>query len=368
MNLDIEVAAREDTPAWLVYGTPVFTVVAALAVSATALVAQNVSPLAAYEVMFVETLTTQLGLEQTLIKAVPLILTGLAVYFPLKAGLWNIGAEGQLYLGAIVGTWIGLNVGTPLFVRIPLMLLGAALAGAVWAGIPAWLRAKWDINEIITTLLLTFVAIELANYMVRGPMQGGQGNFPQSELLPTAGSLPNLLGTRVHAGIVVAVLMVIVTYVIINMSRFGFEITLTGENHEAAEQAGMNTFKVYVLALVVGGLFAALAGVGEIAGVQGRLKSSFSPGYGFTAIPIALLGRNGAFRVLLASLFFALLFVGGSAVKVNYAVSASLVEVIQALIILFLITAEFFKSYTVDVGIESPRTGGTAGSQVGGDA
>lgn len=367
MNVDIEVSAREETPRWLSYGTPVFTVVAALAVSAIALVVLEVDPIAAYESMFVQTISTRFGIEQTLIKAVPLILTGLAVYIPLKAGLWNIGAEGQLYVGAIVGTWIGINVEAPLYLRVPALLLGAALAGGVWGGIPGWLRAKWDINEIITTLLLSFVAIELASYMVRGPMQGGQGNFPVSEMLPTAGQLPIIFGSGVHAGIVVAVAMVVITYVLVNTTRLGFEISFVGANHEAAEQAGMSTYKVYLLVFVLGGAFAGLAGIGEVAGVQGRLRPEFSPGYGFTAIPIALLGRNGAFRVMLAGLFFAVLFVGGSSMEVQFGVPAALVEVIQALIILFLITAEFFKAYSVDLTIERPEPGATPSAQAGGD-
>lgn len=367
MNVDVEISAREDTPRWLVYGTPVFTVVAALAVSAIALVVLEVDPIAAYETMFVQTITTKFGIEQTLIKAVPLILTGLAVYLPLKAGLWNIGAEGQLYMGAIVGTWIGINVGVPIYLRLPALLLGAAIAGGVWAGIPGWLRAKWDINEIITTLLLSFVAIQLASYMVRGPMQGGQGNFPVSEMLPTAGQLPVLFGSGVHAGIVVAVAMVVLTYVLVNTTRLGFEIAFVGSNHEAAEQAGMSTFKVYLLVFLLGGAFAGLAGIGEVAGVQGRLRPDFSPGYGFTAIPIALLGRNGAFRVLLAGLFFALIFVGGSSMEIQFGVPAALVEVIQALIILFLITAEFFKAYSVDLTIERPEPDAAPSARAGGD-
>jgi simple sugar transport system permease protein len=366
VNVDVEVSAREDVPAWLAYGTPVFTVVAALAVSAVALVVLDVNPVAAYATMFVETSTTVFGLEQTLVKAVPLILTGLAVYVPLKAGLWNIGAEGQLYVGAIVGTWIGVNVALPIYLRLPLLLLGAAVAGGVWAGVPGWLRAKWDINEIITTLLLSFVAIELASYVVRGPMQGGEGNFPVSDLLPTAGRLPTVFGTDVHAGLAVALLMVVGTYVLVRTTRFGFEVTFVGSNHEAAEGAGMSTYKVYVAVFLLGGAFAGLAGIGEVAGVQGRLRPDFSPGYGFTAIPIALLGRNGAFRVLLAGLFFALLFVGGSSMEVQYGVPAALVGVIQALIILFLITAEFFKRYRVDLSIDRPQAGSDP-SPVGGD-
>ncbi|WP_458209856.1 ABC transporter permease [Haladaptatus sp. NG-SE-30] len=352
MNVEVELSARETIPPWLAYGTPVLTVIAALATSAIALVVLGVNPVAAYSLMFIETATNEFGITQTLIKSVPLILTGLAVYLPLRAGLWNIGAEGQLYVGGIVGTWIGLNIGLPAMALLPLALIGAAIAGGVWAGIPGWLKAKWDVNEIITTLLLSFVAIELANYMVRGPMQGGAGNFPVSALLPLAAQLPTIFGTGIHAGLLLAVLAIVGAYVIITKTRFGFEVTFVGSNPEAAEQAGMSTYKVYLLVFLLGGALAGFAGFNEIAGVQTRLRPNFSPGYGFTAIPIALLGRNGAFRVMLAAVFFALLFVGGSSMEVSLGVPGALVDVIQALIILFLITAEFIKSYRVDVRVE----------------
>jgi simple sugar transport system permease protein len=367
VNVDVEVEAREDTPQWLVYGTPVFTVVAALAVSAIGLVALGVNPLAAYWTMFVGTLTSTFGLTETMIKAVPLILTGLAVYLPLKAGLWNIGAEGQLFLGAIAGTFVGLNLSAPAVLLVPAMFIGAGIAGAFWAGVPAWLRAKWGVNEIITTLLLTFVAGELRNYLVRGPMQGGTGNFPQSSRLSAAAQFPNVPLTGVHIGILVAVAMVALTYLLMNRTGLGFEITFVGANDEAAVQAGMDKTRVYLFVFLAGGLFAAFGGIAEIAGVQNRLRAGFSPGYGFTAIPIALLGRNGAFKVMLAGVFFALLFVGGSSMEVSFGVPAALVDVIQALIILFLITAEFFKSYRLSIDVERDPGRAPAGGRPEGE-
>jgi ABC-type uncharacterized transport system permease subunit len=366
MNVELDIRAREDVPTWLAYGSPVFTVVAALAVSAIALVALDVSPVAAYTTMFVETLTSEFGLTETTVKAIPLILTGLGVYLPLKAGLWNIGAEGQLILGGLAGTWIGLNVSLPWYLLLPAMFLGAAVAGAVWAGIPAWLRARYDINEIITTLLLTFVALNLKNYLIRGPMQGGAGTFPQTEQFSEAATIPTLFG-NVHAGLVVALLMVVVTYVLMRKTRLGFEITFVGSNHEAATQAGMSKYKVYILVFVLGGAFAAMAGIGEIAGVQGRFRADFEPGYGFTAIVIALLGRNGALKVMLAGFFFALLIVGGTSMEVALGVPAALTEVIQALVILFLITAEFFKSYRVGINVDRGPSG-TPAKRTGSDA
>ncbi|PSQ61433.1 MAG: ABC transporter permease [Halobacteriales archaeon SW_9_67_25] len=366
MNVELDIGAREDVPTWLVYGTPVFTVLAALAVSSVALVALDVSPVAAYSVMFVETLTSEFGLTETTVKAIPLVLTGLAVYLPLRAGLWNIGAEGQLILGGLAGTWIGLNVSAPGYALLVAMFLGAGVAGAFWAAVPAWLRAKYDINEIITTLLLTFVALNLKNYLIRGPMQGGAGTFPQTEQFSGAATIPSLFG-NVHAGLLVALLMVAVAYVLVTQTRLGFEVTFVGSNPEAATQAGISRYKVYILVFVIGGLFAGFAGIGEIAGVQGRFRADFEPGYGFTAIVIALLGRNGALKVLLAGFFFALLIVGGSSMEVALGVPAALTEVIQALVILFLITAEFFKRYSVSLRVD--RDPGTSpATRTGSDA
>jgi simple sugar transport system permease protein len=352
VNVDIAISGREELPAWIVYGAPVFTIVAALVVGAVALIALQFDPVAVYEAMFINTVTETFGLTTTFVRGVPLILAGLAVYLPLRGGLWNIGAEGQLYVGAIAGTWIGLNLGLPAVLLVPLMLLASLGAGAVWAGIPGWLRAKWDVNEIITTLLLTFVAIELNGYMVRGPMQGAEGNFPVTALLPEAARFPLIPGTEVHIGILVALVAAAAVYALLRATRLGFEITFVGSNPDAARQAGMNSFYVYVFVLVAGGALAGMAGVAEIAGVQDRLRPDFSPGYGFTAIPIALLGRNGAPQVVLAGLFFAILFVGGFRIRTQFGVPSALVDVLQALIILFLITAEFVKRYEVSIEID----------------
>jgi len=368
---ELDVSARERVPAWLAYGTPVFTVAAALVVSGVALLALGVNPVAAYGAMFVDTLTTPFGITEVLLRAVPLVLTGLAVYLPLRAGLWNVGAEGQLYLGAIAGTWIGINVDGPGFLVVPVMLVGAGVAGGLWGLIPGLLRARRGVNEIIVTLMLTFVGVELAGYLVRGPMKGGQGNFPVSETLPDAAQLPaigNLLPDygRIHVGVLVAILATIAIRYLVRRTETGYEVTVTGSNAEAAEQSGIDVEWVYVFVLVAGGVLAGMAGIIEIAGIQGRLRPEFSPGYGFTAIPIALLGRRGALRVFLAGLFFAILVVGGSSMELAFDVPAAIVEVIQALVILFLITAEFFKRYRI--GIEREDREEPAGPTAAGEA
>jgi simple sugar transport system permease protein len=251
---------------------------------------------------------------------------------------------------------------------LPLMFVGAGIAGALWILVPAWLRAKWGINEIITTLLFTFIAADIKNYVVRGPMQAPGANFPQTAQLPVAAQLPVIPGLGFPVGIVLAVVFVVFTYLIVNHTRLGFEITFIGANDKAAEQAGMSKSKIYLLVLMTGGAFAGFAGISEIAGVQSRLRAFFAPGYGFTAIPIALLGRNGAFQVMLAAIFFAVIFVGGSSIQTLLSVPAAIVDIIQALIILFLITAEFFKSYSVSVSLLRDRdTEPTGVERPGGD-
>jgi ABC-type uncharacterized transport system permease subunit len=360
--LEVEIEAREDAPWWFGYAAPVVTVLAALTVGGGALLALGVDPIAAYTTMFVGTLTTSFGLTETLVKAVPLVLTGLAVYLPLRAGLWNIGAEGQLYVGAVVGTYLGLELAAPMVVRIPVMLLGAAAGAALWGAIPGYLRARYDVNEIIVTLMFTFIGVRLASYLVHGPMRGGQGNFPVSATLPDAAQLPALVGSA-HVGVLLALGCVAAIALLVRRTRFGYEVTFVGSNADAAEQAGISTFHVYVLVLALGGALAGLAGAVEIAGVQGRLRPEFSPGYGFTAIPIALLGRNGASRVALAAVFFALLFVGGSSMELAFGVPSAIVDIIQALVILFLITAEFFKSHRVRIEFDRSPAATTAAEE-----
>lgn len=356
MNVDVDFTARQEVPNWLAYGSSVFTILAALAVGAIALFSLGVNPIDAYVTMFVKPLTGQFGISNVLEKSTPLILAGLAVYLPLRAGLWNIGATGQIYIGAIIGTWIGLNVSLPPLALLTLMFIGAGFGGAVWGFIPGYLRAKWGVNEIIVSLLIAYAAIEINGYMVRGPMQGGAGNFPVSEILPSAAQLPEIPIVGAHIGILVALAAAGVIYVVVQKTNLGYEITFTGSNSDAATQAGMKSMYIYVLVFVVGGALAGMAGIIEIAGIQDRLRPDFSPGYGFTAIVVALLGRDNALKVTLAALFFGLLLVGGTALEVSYQVPAALVEIIQALVILFLITAEFLKSYKVDLTIGESET------------
>jgi simple sugar transport system permease protein len=349
----IELAYRQDVPDWLTWSSPFLTILAALVVGSVVLVFAGANPVSVYTTMFINPLLGVSGIVNIVIKTVPLLLVGLAVYLPMKAGLWNIGGDGQFYLGAIVATWIGISMSAPAYVLIPAMMLGAAIAGGAWGLIPGVLRAKWNVNEIIVSLLMTMIGVQLNQYMIQGPLQG-RGGYPSSETLPGTAQLPYLsdflpIDIGIHLGVIVALVVLLAIYILMNKMTFGFQIIFSGSNPEAAQQSGISTFRIIVYTMTIGGLIAGLAGMIELSAVQTRLQSGLSPDYGFTAVPIALLGQNGPLRVLLASLFFALLSVGANLVAVTSPINTSIIDVIRALVILFLLTATFFKRFEISL-------------------
>jgi simple sugar transport system permease protein len=197
-----------------------------------------------------------------------------------------------------------------------------------------------------------FIAVQFNEYLIQGPMQGGVGSFPRSESLPDAAMLPGIPGTDFHVGVVLLVVVPVALYLFMNRTRLGYEIRMTGSNPDAAERAGIPKVKIYLFVLLVGAALAGLAGIVEIASNQGQLTSQWSPGYGWTAIPIALLGRRGAFQTALAGIFFAILIVGSLRMQSSLGVSSALAQIIEALVILFLIAAEFIRSYEVRIETE----------------
>jgi len=350
MSPAVEIESRETVPRWLAYGAPLLTILAALVVAAIPLLWIDVNPVLVYDQIFLGTPSDIGGIADILTTATPLFLAGLAVYIPLKAGLWNIGAEGQLFVGAIVGSYIGLNYGLPTYVLLPVMLLISGLVAALYGAIPGYLRAEHNVNEIISSLMLTFAATTFAGYLLRGPLQG-RGGQTATDRLPDGAELPTVLHPRLHVGVIVLLVAAILASLLLNRTQIGYEITFIGSNPAAAKQAGISSYKIYILVFLVGGFLAGLAGIVEISGVHGRLFGSFSPGYGFTAIAVALLGRNGVFRVLLAAVFFGVLTAGGTTVAITMDVPNSLIDVIVALTILFLLTAEFVKDYRLNVNL-----------------
>jgi simple sugar transport system permease protein len=353
MNVDLDLTPRQETSTWLLASTQLFTVVGALLVASIALVVVDINPLTAYSLMFIEPFTNTFHATRIINRSAPLILAGLAVYLPLRSGLYNIGAEGQLILGGIVTVWLGTSLpgmlgisGSGITIMLVSLLFGA-VAGMVWVLAPVYLYVKYEVNEILTTLMLVFTAQRLSAYLINGPLQVSVGAFPRTSSVGFG--VPTLFGTEVRAGIVIALLGVAGTWVLINKTRLGYEIVLSGSNEEVAVQTGINAAKVTVVVFMLAAAFAGLAGFLEIAGNQGNMTPGWNPGYGWTAIPIALLGRRGAIQTMLAGFLFSVLFVGGLAIETTLGVPAAISQIIESLIILFLITAEFIKSYRVDV-------------------
>ena len=273
----------------------------------------------------------------TLVRAVPLVLTGLAVAVAFRAGIWNIGAEGQLYAGAIAGVWVGLHSGglSPV-IALPAVVAASALAGALWSLVPAMMRVRLGVGEVITTILMNFVALHLASYMVRGPLQEARGVFPQTDSIAEAARLGVLVpGTRLHWGFALVVLLTIGAAFVQGRTRVGFRMRAVGASPGAARVAGrIDTDRVWTGVFLTSGAIAGVAGGVEVAGVTFALYEGLSPGWGYTAIAVALLAGLSPLGVLVTGALFGALEGGASAMQRETGVPLAWVGVVQALAIL----------------------------------
>jgi simple sugar transport system permease protein len=270
----------------------------------------------------------------TLQRSAPLLVTGLAVALCFRAGVWNIGAEGQLLAGALAATALatGAPAGTPAFVLAPAVALAGALGGALFGAVAGWLRARRGVSEVISTILLNFVAIQGVALAVQGPLQESARAYPQSEALPAAALLP-VVG-RVHAGVAVAVLLALAGHWLVFHGALGFRMRAVGLSPRAARFAGIPPERIAVGVLVLGGALAGLAGAFEVAGVTGRLYEGLSPGYGYTAIAVALLARLEPLAVVPAALFFGALEAGAGGMQREAGVPAEATKVVQGVVVL----------------------------------
>jgi len=278
----------------------------------------------------------------TLVRAVPLILIGLGLALAFRGGAFNIGGEGQFYAGAIAATWIGLSVGgLPSPVAVAAVLSGAVLAGGLWVAIPVLLRVRFGVLEVISTLLLNFVAEALTSLLVQGPLQESQRIYPQSDPIAESARLPLLPGTRLHAGLLLALVGAVLLHRVFTRTLWGFRLRAVGLGPRAAEIAGrIDSRWMTALALALSGAIAGLAGGVEVAGVSYALFQNLSPGYGFTAIAVALLGRLHPFGVVVAGLLFGALEAGAGAMQREADVPAVAVYVVEAVVIIAVLLAE----------------------------
>jgi ABC-type uncharacterized transport system permease subunit len=339
---------------------PLAAVLAAFAVGAILVLAVGDNPLSTYGLLIGSAFTWPDGIGYTLFYATPLIFTGLAVAVAFRCGLLNIGAEGQLYLASFVTAWVGITfAGLPAVLLVPFCCLAAILSGAFWGAIPGVLKARFGAHEVITTIMLNFVAIALASYFTqyhyKPPGDALLETVPIGEGAHVArlGRFVPGLPERipVNVSFLLALLACLLVWIFLWRTRWGYEIRATGSNAAAAQYGGISTGRQIVIAMALSGALAGMVGINEVLGYRYRYYDSFSAGYGFTGIAVALLGRNHPVGVILASLLFGALLRGGLFVDIfTEHVSKDLVLVLQGIIILFVAAEALFRGPFARVG------------------
>src|SRR5437660_280707 len=355
MQLKLETRAEPSRlMGWL---APLFAAVLTLIAGFILFSALGRNPVQAFYTFFVYPIRDLNGVAELLLKASPLMLIAVGLACGYRANVWNIGAEGQLTLGAIFAGGVALyfyNSESPLV--LPLMIVAGAIGGMLWAAIPAFLRTRFNTSEILTSLMLVYVAVLLLSYLVHGPWRDPQGfNFPQSRQFTESALYPMLIsGTRLNASFLLSIAAIAVGYLFLNRSFLGFQMRVAGQADAAARYAGFDARRMVWLGLLIGGATAGLAGVGEVAGPIGQLLPSVSPGYGFAAIIVAFVGRLHPVGILLASLLMSLLYLGGEAAQMGLNLPSAITGLFQGMLLFFLLGSDVFINYRVKV-IHAPK-------------
>jgi simple sugar transport system permease protein len=341
---------------WL---TPVVAVLATMVAGGLLFGALGTDPLVAIRTIFWDPILGEFAFYyrgQLLVKAGPLILIAIGLSLGFRAGIWNIGAEGQYIIGAIFGAAVGLAF-YPMEARwlvFPLMVIAGAFGGLLWAMIPGILRTRFNTNEILVSLLLVYVAEQILAWMALGPLRNPDGaGFPGSRNLAQYSSSSNLeliAGWGLHWGVVAAMIAVIFAYILLSRHILGLNIRLAGEAPRAARFAGVNPQRLVLLCLGISGGLAGLAGLFEVAGPAGQISIDFNVGYGFTAIIVAFLGRLHPVGILLAGLLMALTYIGGEAAQATLGLPAAAIQAFQGMLLFFLLGFDVLTNFRVKFG------------------
>ncbi|MCA9879889.1 MAG: ABC transporter permease, partial [Thermomicrobiales bacterium] len=305
----------------------VASLLAALVFGGIVLAVSGENPLTVYRAMLTGALGSWNGVAETLVKTTPLLLAGLGVAVAFRMQLWNIGAEGQLYFGAIFASWMALYLapGVSGWLMVPLMVVAGMVGGALWGFIPGALRAFFGASEIITSLMLNYVAILFSDYLIHGPWRDPQAyGFPGTPQFPDAAWLPRWGTTRVHLGLLFGLAAALLLWFLLRRTRWGYEISVMGENPRAARYAGMPMTRTILLVMALSGALAGLAGMSEVAGIGHQLQRNLSPGYGYAAIIVAWLARLHPFGAVLVAFLLAALTVGGDQLQMSLGLPAAI--------------------------------------------
>ena len=339
---------RVYSPWWLNVLLPLAAVGATLVLCSGLVVLAGANVFTAYAKLFLSSLSTAFSLVETVVKAAPLVLTGLAVTVAFRAKFWNIGAEGQLLAGAMAAAFIGAREGLPAWSLVPLMIAGGALAGSAWALLPAVLKTRYKVDDVVTTLLLNFVFFYGMMALLDGPWKDPLSGYPDSPDIRMEAEFPILLrATRLHLGVLLAAIATAGVWLMLRHTTLGFEIDAVGEKPNAARYAGINIAAVTLLTAVVSGALAGLAGVGEVAGIHFQVMAGLSPGYGYTGIVIAMLARLNPIGVVPAAIFFAIIITGAEAMSRATGVPVFLADVIQGMSLITMLAALMLTQYRI---------------------
>ncbi len=347
----LTVQRRLDIDKKLLFFVPVVSIFLSFIVGGMILSIQGINPFSLYKEMIAGAFFDIYGIQESIVKAIPLILCGVGVSISFKMLLWNIGAEGQLYMGAFATAFaVRYFFVNNHFLMILIMLIFSAFFGGLWAVIPGFLKAKWNVNEIITTLMMNYIAILWVDYLVYGPWKDPASlGFPMTPEFPEVAKLKMLIGDRIHFGLVFALAAMVFMYFLLEKTKFGYEIRVTGGSRKAAEYAGMNYIKNVLIVMFISGMFSGISGFGEVAGLLGRLQHGFSPGYGYTAIIVAWLARLNPWMIGIVSFLIGGLFVGGDIVQITMRLPLASVHIIQGLILFFVLGGDFFVKYKISI-------------------
>lgn len=338
---------RETVPLALVATAPLVAIFAALVLAAGLIGAAGVNPLSAYAEMLRGALGSRLSITEMLTRATPLILTGLAAAVAFRARLWNIGGEGQFYVGALVTAWIGHSLGLPGPIGVAVLMVCGMAAGAVLLAGPAYLRLRFGVDEVVTTLLLNFIVILFVGLMIEGPLRDPLAfGWPQSVPVDGDYRLPDLVPrTRLHIGLLFAIAAAGVVWLVLTRTVFGVETRAAGLNARAAAFAGISLPRTIMGVALVSGALAGLAGAVEVMGVTGGVTTTMSPGFGYAGIVVAMLAALHPAGVVAAAIFVATVFVGADAMSRATGVPSFIADVIVALSLLTMLVALLFTTY-----------------------
>ncbi len=308
------------------------------------------SPAEGFKVFFLNPVQDKYGVAELFLKATPLILCAVGLAVGFRGNIWNIGAEGQLLIGALAGGGLALHFhDTNSMLLLPAMIVAGALGGMFWAAIPAWLRTRFNANEILTSLMLVYIAELIVSWLVHGPWMDPDGfNFPQTRLFQAKATMPILVqGTRVNAGLFIALGALIAGWIFMNRSFMGYQMKVAGQAENAGRYAGFSARRTVWIGMLVGGAMAGIAGVAEISGPVGQITEHISPGYGFAAMIVAFVGRLDPVGIFFSGLLMALLYLGGEQAQQYLALPYSISKVFQGLLLFFLLCSDVFITHRI---------------------